>query len=122
MTLEKARKKLIEHDQGHLLKYYDTLSEERKNGLLDQIEKTDLSVISHISSFGKNDGRGEFSPLAALQRDEIVKHEQEFHDAGVNVIREGCISRPHCHSCTDILPHLAADCPAKYDILDMARQ
>ena len=22
-----------------------------------------------------------------------------------------CISRPHCHSCTDILPHFAADCP-----------
>ena len=22
-----------------------------------------------------------------------------------------CIYRPHCHSCTDILPHLAADCP-----------
>ena len=33
-----------------------------------------------------------------------------------------CIYRSNCHSCTDILPTLAADCPAKYDILDMARQ
>jgi hypothetical protein len=29
----------------------------------------------------------------------------------LNVIRTECIYRPHCHSCTDILPHFAADCP-----------
>ena len=89
MTLENARKKITEYGQEHLLKYYDSLSDESKNNLLNQIEKTNLSVISHFSSFGMNDGRGVFSPLAAMQRDEIIMREQEFHDAGVKAIKEG---------------------------------
>ncbi|MCR5020536.1 MAG: UTP--glucose-1-phosphate uridylyltransferase [Ruminococcus sp.] len=87
--MPEASIKLAEFEQEHLLKYYDTLSEERKNALLDQIENTDLSVISHITDFGRNDSRGVFSPLAAIQLDEIIRREQEFHDAGVKAIKEG---------------------------------
>ena len=89
MTIDNARKKLTKFDQVHLLRYYDTLSEDSKYALLDQIEKTDLSVISQISGYGRYDGRGVFSPLAAMQHEEIIKREKEFRDAGVNAIREG---------------------------------
>lgn len=92
MTLEKARIKLAEFNQEHLLKYYDTLSEESKNVLLDQIEKIDLSVILHLSDFGRNDVRGVFSPLAAMQRDEIIKRENVFHNAGVKAIKDGKVA------------------------------
>ena len=30
---------------------------------------------------------------------------------GAKKLTVACIYRPHCHSCTGILPHLAADCP-----------
>lgn len=68
MKINNVRRKLTEYGQNHLLKYYDILSEESKNGLLDQIEKIDLSVISHISDFGRKEGRGIISPLVAMQR------------------------------------------------------
>ncbi|SDA13512.1 UDP-N-acetylglucosamine/UDP-N-acetylgalactosaminediphosphorylase [Ruminococcus sp. YE71] len=89
MTLENAQKKLADFGQEHLLKYYDTLSDESKSALLAQIEKTDFGMISHIADFGKNDGRGVFSPLAAMQRDEIVRREDEFRTEGIKAIKEG---------------------------------
>lgn len=89
MTYENAKEKLAKFGQEHILKYYDELSEESKKSLLEQIDKTDFTVLRHLENYGKGEGRGVFSPLAAMQRDEIVRREKEFHDAGVKAIKEG---------------------------------
>lgn len=89
MTYENAKEKLAKFGQEHILKYYDELSEESKKALLEQIDKTDFTVLRHLENYGKGEGRGVFSPLAAMQRDEIVRREKEFHDAGVKAIKEG---------------------------------
>lgn len=89
MTYENAKEKLAKFGQEHILKYYDELSQDSKESLLEQIEKTDFTVLNHLESYGKGEGRGVFSPLAAMQRDEIVKREGEFRDAGVKAIKEG---------------------------------
>lgn len=89
MNFEEAKNILTGFGQEHILKYYDELSQESREALLEQIDKTDFSVLKHLESFGKGEGRGVFSPLAAMQRDEIIKREKEFHDAGVKTIKEG---------------------------------
>ena len=89
MKKAEAESKLKEYGQEHVLRYYDELSSDEQTALLDQIENTDFSVLSHIGEAGKGDGRGVFSPLAAMQMDEIKRREQEFHDAGVKTIKEG---------------------------------
>ena len=43
MTLEQAKEKLAKYGQEHVLKYYGELNEEEKQGILDQIETTDMS-------------------------------------------------------------------------------
>ena len=88
MGIEEARAKLSAIGQEHVLKYWDELSEEQRAGLLKQIEETDFSVLKRIDS-AADDKRGKFSPLAAMQHDEIERCEREFHDAGVNAIKEG---------------------------------
>ena len=89
MNRSEAETKLKEYGQEHVLKYYDELDEATQTALLTQIEETDFSVLSHIDEAGKGDARGVFSPLAAMQREEIVRRENEFHDAGVEAIKAG---------------------------------
>ena len=89
MTKNDAVAKLEQYGQEHVLKYYDTLSADEQEALLTQIDETDFSVLAHIGNAGKGDERGAFSPLAAMQRDEIVRREKEFHDAGVEAIKAG---------------------------------
>ncbi len=88
MEKQEAIKKLEAIGQGHVLKYFDELGEAEQQGLLRQIEETDFDVLRHIGEAGAT-GRGTFSPLAAMQLDEIQARRSEFHDAGVEAIKAG---------------------------------
>jgi len=92
MTFEEAKYKLEQFGQEHVLKYYDELSEEEKKSLLTQIEETDFSVIENCKNLGKSEGRGKFSPLAALQVSEIEQRKEEFTKIGVKALKEGKIA------------------------------
>lgn len=48
MTLEQAKEKLAKYGQEHVLKYYGELTEEEKQGILDQIEATDMSIFGSL--------------------------------------------------------------------------
>ena len=89
MTKAEAEEKLSQLGQEHVLKYFDELSDEDRQGLLAQIEGTDFSVLSRIGEAGKGEARGEFAPLKAMQLSEIKAREKEFHDAGCEVIKQG---------------------------------
>lgn len=88
MTYEEARKKMSAIGQEHVFRYYDELTEEQKAALIKQVEETDFSVLKKIDK-GADDKRGSFSPLAAMQRSEIVAREKELYDAGVKAIKAG---------------------------------
>ena len=89
MTLEQAKLKLEQYGQMHVLKYYDELSETEKQALLDQIEATDMSILDaclHKEDLAK---KGEISPLAAMQLDEIEANREQFTQTGLEAIRGG---------------------------------
>ncbi|MBQ7658709.1 MAG: UDPGP type 1 family protein [Butyrivibrio sp.] len=92
MNLEEAKKKLETFGQEHVLKYYDELSETEKQELLTQIEETDFAVLENCKNLGKSEGRGEFSPLAALQVSEIESRRDEFAAAGIKALKEGKVA------------------------------
>ena len=48
VNLEEAKVKLRKYGQEQVLKFYDELSDEGKDALLEQIDKTDMEVISAI--------------------------------------------------------------------------
>ena len=89
MTKAEAEQKLEAIGQEHVLKYFDELDAAQQEALLTQIEETDFAVLAHAKDGKSESGRGEFSPLAAMQRDEIIQREKEFHDAGCEVIKAG---------------------------------
>ena len=89
MTLQQAQAKLEKYGQQHVLKYYEELSEEEKQALLDQIEATDMSILEaclHKEDLAK---KGEITPLAAMQLGEIETNRESFTATGLEAIRAG---------------------------------
>lgn len=88
MNKNMAIDKLARFDQLHLLSFYDSLSENSRERLLEQISNLDLTVLERFHDDAEA-VRGKFEPLGALTLDEIKQRESEFREIGLNAIRKG---------------------------------
>ncbi len=88
MNYNDASMMLAKHDQQHVLKYYDTLSEEEKEGLLSQIEEINFDFID-IFRQGKKENTGVITPCETLKLSEIKDHEFSYREAGITSIQKG---------------------------------
>lgn len=89
MTLEQAKAKLAEYGQEHVLKYYEELSETEQKALLEQIEATDMSILEACKHKDDLAKKGEITPLAAMELDEIEANREAFVKGGIDAIRAG---------------------------------
>ncbi len=89
MSLELVKEKLEKYGQQHLLRYYDELSQEQKQALLEQIEATDMSVLEACHHREEMAQKGMITPLAAMQLDEIEANKESFTATGLEAIRGG---------------------------------
>ena len=89
MTYQEAKEKLEKYGQTHLLAYYDELSEAEQAALLEQIGRTDMSMIHYVHEREKLQGRGVFTPIAAMELDEIEAKKDLFEKTGLEAIRAG---------------------------------
>lgn len=92
MTFEQAQDKLKKFGQEHVLKFYDELGETEKNALLIQIEETDFSVCEKSKNLGDTGERGIFSPLPAMELEEIRERKEEFEKIGIEAIKAGKVA------------------------------
>ena len=85
MNLEEAKLKLSKYGQEQILRYYDELSDDEKAALLEQIDKTDMEVLSAIEHKSELVKKGEITPLGAMELDErqlrLARLEQFFLQA-----------------------------------------
>lgn len=88
MNLENARQKLEEYGQLHVLDHYEELTDEQKEALLDQIEKTDFSIIRYAQNPHGGQIRGKITPLGAMEISEIEKKREHFTQVGLKALRE----------------------------------
>lgn len=91
MTYEQAREKLENCGQGHVLKYYEQLSEGEKAVLLRQIAETDFSVVASCKHREELAQKGRISPLGAMELPEIEKNRKDFEKTGLEAIRAGMV-------------------------------
>ena len=89
MNLEEAKLKLSKYGQKQILRYYDELSDDEKNALLEQIDKTDMEVLSAIEHKSELIKKGEITPLDAMELDEITANYDTFKNTGVEAIKAG---------------------------------
>ena len=88
--LEKAKEKVKKYNQEHVLKFYDSLTEEKKQILINQILETDFDLLNQLyNKIGKEEKiECEITPIpytdkAKLRVDELEK----FREIGENVIK-----------------------------------
>lgn len=89
MTYLEAKAKLEACGQGHVLRYYEELSEAEQNKLLSQIALTDFSVLNSLKNREALGEKGKISPLAAMQLEEIEEKKETYTAIGVEAIKAG---------------------------------
>lgn len=86
MTFQEALAKCEQTGQQHLLKYYDELTDEKKEALLQQIQETDFSVIERAVA---QEGKGVITPMKALTHDEIQANREKYKALGLEAVKKG---------------------------------
>ena len=81
---------LEERGQAHLLKYYDGLTDEEKLQLLNDIEKTNFSVLKKLDKSIKKIGK--ITPVNAVTVDDIKRRRLQFENVGFNFLKEGKVA------------------------------
>ena len=89
MTLAEAKQKLAQYGQEHVLKYYEELDAAGREALLAQIAETDMSVLASCKHREELVKKGEITPLAAMELDEINANRKSFTSTGLDAIHDG---------------------------------
>ena len=89
MDFEEALSKLKKYGQEHVLAYYEELSGEEKEALLEQIRITDFSVLWECKNDKEAEKEKNIAPLIAMQLPEILKKKEEYTGLGLEAIRAG---------------------------------
>lgn len=89
MNYNEAHDKLAEYGQEHILNYFDGLSPESQERLLNQVSCTDFSVTARVTGGIKERPRGIISPIKAMTLPEIRKNKDKFTKTGLEAIRAG---------------------------------
>lgn len=88
---ENVEEKLRASGQEQVLRYWDELSDVERESLLDQILRTDFSVLKALDQSASG-SRGKITPMEVLRLPEIEAKRDEFHQVGVDAIREGKVA------------------------------
>ena len=91
MNYQEAKKKLEQYGQEHVFQYYNELSDKDKEQLIEQIQETDMEVLSLFEQKDKLQKKGKITPLAAMQLDEIEKNRQSYFNMGCSALKDGRI-------------------------------
>ena len=82
MNYQEAHEKLAKYGQEHALKYYEELTGEQQELLLNQIADTDFSVLASVKDKKGSVTKGRITPLAAMQLSEIHAKEAVLKPLG----------------------------------------
>ena len=86
MNYNEAMEKLKKYGQEHVLKYYAELPDEQRNTLIEQIDRTDFTVIGQAAETGK---RGTIAPIKAMTILEIDMGRERFERIGMEAVKAG---------------------------------
>lgn len=91
MTRNEAEIILKEHQQEHVLRGFDALSEQAQQELLTQISEVNWDDLT-LAGVQTEIPLGEISPLGAVEISEINQRREEFEQAGYDAIRKGKVA------------------------------
>lgn len=83
---------LKQKGQEHLLEYLSRLEPEKQENLIVQLADFDWSLLELLDHNEQVTQRGHFSPMKALEVNEIIAHHNEYEEIGLEAIRKGEIA------------------------------
>jgi UDP-N-acetylglucosamine/UDP-N-acetylgalactosamine diphosphorylase len=83
---------LKEHNQEHLLSYYDKLSQDDKDNLAAQIEKIDWRLIDIIHQENRRQKNSLYEPLEGMSIEQIEASKGLYYDIGIKTIQAGKVA------------------------------
>jgi UDP-N-acetylglucosamine/UDP-N-acetylgalactosamine diphosphorylase len=83
---------LKEHNQEHLLSYYDNLSQDDKYKLVAQIEKIDWKLINFIHHGNQQQKSGLYAPLEGMSIEQIESNKNLYYYLGIKAIQTGKVA------------------------------
>lgn len=89
MNYTQAYQLLEAKDQLHVLRFYDSLTDDARKHLLSQIEQVDWRVLDALSHKDEPVNKGVLEPLAAIEISEIEARRAEFEALGLKALRDG---------------------------------
>lgn len=93
MNYETAKQLLNKYDQGHILKFYDELTETERSELLKQIEDVDFSLLENLDAEKKlSVNRGKIKPINAVTTDDIARNSEKYLNTGISAIKAGKVA------------------------------
>lgn len=92
MNYSQAQELLKKHDQMQLLDYYNDLSAEERQILLQQIAELDFSATENLHLKGNRQLEAEYSPINALSLEDSASRRDAYFKAGANIIKEGKVA------------------------------
>ncbi|NLJ96705.1 MAG: UDPGP type 1 family protein [Clostridiales bacterium] len=82
---------LKEHNQEHILDYYDKSSISDRNKLVSQIQNIDWGLLGLIDR-EKTQQRGNFEPLEGMSIEQIDANKKPYYDMGIKTISDGKVA------------------------------
>ena len=78
------------YNQEHLLRYYETLSDEDKKKYEKQLEELDFTYVDLFNNKDNNckEDKNVFEPLQAMKISEINQRKEEFKKAGIEALKK----------------------------------
>lgn len=83
---------LREHNQDHLLAYYDKLSQAGKDKLAAQIMKLDWKLISLIHEKNNQQKGCSYEPLEGMSIEQIEANKKHYYEIGINTLQAGKVA------------------------------
>ena len=91
MNFKEAYQKLEECGQLHVLDYYDELTLQEQEALLEQIDTVDFKVLKYCKNNTTNQ-KGRIAPLTAMQLAQINAKREYYTAIGLEEIKKGKVA------------------------------
>ena len=91
-NIEEIKRKLKKYGQEHLLNFYNTLDERKKEELLEQIERIDFDLINSLYRKTKNvtvEDDATVEPIEFIDKYKLNDKYKYYEDIGKKAIKEG---------------------------------
>lgn len=80
---------LEKYNQLHLLRYFENISENEKEYLINQLESIDFGILDNYATKSVITKRGNIAPINVINLDQIAHNKEIYFNIGIDALKDG---------------------------------